>query len=289
MLAINGSAWAPKLTNNNMNTIKNKTFKIAIILLSTSLLGLAEKQDITPDDPGIIRTHTTPTVIEKFTSLRRAYSAKDLNWSEVYNEQVAKKDPDEVSDVKVHIPMLLGMRITDGVVTVMGRDAEQLDDAAVDIEKLAKKLNVSAGALMRAKKVKAFAKRGEWNRVYMELGFLQQDVMRTLNSSKHKGRRVLLISAGWMQGAHIVSGVLKDNYKAEKSTLLREPMLLTSLIKDMNNLDAEKKNNPMAKELLKAMKEILVIVDIPVTGSISKADIEKVHLITSRLRGVVLK
>ena len=260
---------------------------VAGLVCAACVTAAQGKQDVKPGDEGVVMISAAPTVIEKFASLKLAYPKGKLNWTALYDQTLAKgdKDASKVKDVDALIPALLGMRITDGVVTVMGRDSEQLKDAAADIEVFAKKLEVSKRGLERAKKVKSFASDGQWGRVYMELGFLQNDVMRMLNAGKNKNRKVLVVASGWIQGAYVVSSILKEDYKKSKSTLLREPLLLKQLAKQLDALDEKRKKSPVVKKLKGTIDKLIPLVDVPPTGTISEANVKKVNQITKEYRG----
>ena len=83
--------------------------------------------------------------------------------------------------------------------------------------------------LGRARSVRAAANKGEWLKVFMELGFLQQDIMKKIDSPEQSNHGTLLIVTGWMQGARYTSTVIDENYSPETSNLLREPLLAKAL------------------------------------------------------------
>ncbi|NCQ36288.1 hypothetical protein GW813_14675, partial [bacterium] len=150
-----------------------------------------------------------PNPYDKFIALDSALGAGTVKWSEVFNANAADSEPDKLSDTKVAIPALLGFRICDGVMAIKARDAAKLNACADDIEKLGKKLGVTDGDLKRAKLVRSFANQGEWGRVFLELGYLQQDIERTLQRESNAPGKApvqkILYAAGWLQGARYTS------------------------------------------------------------------------------------
>lgn len=257
---------------------KHKIIKgLAVYLLSLNLAYSQGKKDVMLDDPDIVRISPTPTVIEKFMALQKRMKGQNLDWVKVFNTNQIDFDPDTLTDTSVHLPVALGIRMTDGVIAIIAKDAESLNSAAEDIEKLAKKLGVSDKDLARAKHIRAYANRGAWNRVYMELGWLQRDVMVTLDREGSKDRRSLLLSAGWLQAAYITTSLVVENYNEDRSTLVREPILLRQLTKELEGVEESRKSNPIYRSLFACMKEATTLVDVPVGAAIPKESLEKIR------------
>jgi hypothetical protein len=269
-------------------TIPFKSSVLLLLLAAGLPLAAQDKSDVRLDDKDIVRISPTPTVIEKFTALQMRMEEQNLDWVRVYNANQIDFDPDDLTDKDVHMPVALGIRMTDGIIAIMAKHAESLNSSADDIEKIAKKLGVSDKDLARAKQVQAFANRGAWNRVYMELGWLQRDVMTTLDRDGNRDRRSLLLCAGWLQAAYITSGLVKDNYNADRSTLLREPIMLRALIAELDTVKDSSKSTPIFKALHDAMTQTLAVVDTPVGQAIPLESIEKIHAVTQKFRETVV-
>jgi hypothetical protein len=217
-----------------------------------------------------------PTPIDKMIALDSTLGKNGVNWASVWTKNQLDINPNDYSDVDVAIPVLLGMRMSDGVLAIKARDAEKLNEVASDIEKLAKKLNVSDAELARAKQVRLFAGRNEWPRVFLELGYLQHDVLGTLKKDANADRRALLIAAGWLQGVNSISNVINDQYSTQASGLLREPLLIDALLDDLNTLKPEKKQTAQAQALVEELKKIRQWVNVPMRASIPQADVTSI-------------
>lgn len=273
----------------NINTTMKPALLFSTLAIGLGSLAAQEKKDVALDDPRIVRVAPTPTVIEKFTALKMRMKDAKLNWVQVYNSNKIDFDPDNLDDTSVQLPVALGIRITDGIIAIIARNAESLNEAAEDIEQMSKKLGVSDKDLARAKQVRAFANRGSWNRVYMELGWLQKDVMATLDREGNSNRRALLLASGWLQAAHITSSIVAKNYNEDRSTLVREPIMLNHLIKELGKVTPAQKAHPTYKTLLKSISDISKLVDTPVGEPISKDALVKVSAATALFRGAAAK
>ena len=189
-----------------------------------------------------------PSPLDKFLAIDIVLKGK-VNWKKAYTENSEKLDPDKFTDKEVGIPLALGIRIADGVMAVKAHDAELLNQCANDIEKLAKQMGIADSELRRARDVREAANRGEWLRVFMDLAFFQQDIMRLIKTGENETRGTLLIAAGWIQGARYTSKVILADYSPELSNILREPLLAKALIAEVAALPPQLQKNPQVAHL----------------------------------------
>lgn len=263
---------------------KNATLLSACLLTLATPLSAAAPNAKEPFDPnsGVRQAGLgTPTPLDKMIALDTVMGSKRVNWKGACNSYHVDVDPDKYRDKEVAIPAALGMRMSDGVLAIKAKDAEKLGGIATDIEALATKLNVPEEKLARAKKVRTHANRGEWPKVFLELGFLQNDVMKTLDEDGNKNRRAILISAGWLQGARSISGIVLDNFNVESAGLLREPLLVKTLKEDLEKVKSPARESVQVKALIAAMEQIFPLLDIPMHASPSKEDVMKINKISS--------
>jgi len=225
-----------------------------------------------------------PNPYDKFIALDSALGATTIKWKEVMNRTEVNIDPDTIKDTKVAIPALLGFRICDGIMAIKARDAEKLNSCANHIEKMGKKLGVKDNDLRRAKMVRSFANRGEWGRVFLELGYLQQDIERVLQRESGQGGkasvRKILYAAGWLQGARYTSNLVKDNYNAKTGGILREPLLVKELKADLDSVDLPKEG--ILNLISESMAELQKLVDVELHQPLPQANVEKMAELTSR-------
>lgn len=220
--------------------------------------------------------------MDKFLGLDAALGSKGVKWSTVYNEVAANADLNALKD-ETDVSLALGVRIADGIMAVKAQDANALNDCASDIEALAKKLKVSEAQLERAKKTRALANKGQWLMVFWEMGCLQVDILKSLSEKGNEKRRTLIITAGWMQGAHYAAHVINQRYTPELSNYLREPLLVKQLIKEMKALPEKTLTNSKVGELTTALNDLYTIVNIPLDGSIAKGDVNRMTELTQTL------
>lgn len=224
-----------------------------------------------------------PTPYDKFIALDQVLNKTKVNWGQTFRKVAVDVDPDSYTDKDVAIPMILGIRIADGVMAIKASDAELLNKCASDIEKLAKKMGVADDDLTRARAVRAAANKGEWMKVFMELGFFQQDIMKKIDQPEHANHGTLLIVAGWMQGARYTTTVISENYSAETSQLLREPLLAKALKEKVGSLPANMQGNALVGKLKEILPQLEAILTVPVNGSISKENVDQLNKLSTEV------
>ncbi len=229
-----------------------------------------------------------PTPYDKFLALDGALGKARVNWKAAFAKTKVDVDPDEIADAKVALPTLLGFRIADGAMAIKAHDAELLNQCASDIEAMAKKLGVGEAELARAKKVRASANAGEWLRVFLDLGFLQQDILRTLSRPENKAQGTLVIAGGWVQGVRSVASVVEDNYTPDASNILREPMLVGALLAKLQALPEGTRRSPVVEKMVASLQEIKSIVDIKLDGTIPPEKVERIRALASEVVTVAL-
>jgi hypothetical protein len=232
-----------------------------------------------------------PNPYDKFIALDGALKTGAINWNKVYSSNLADCDPDKLTDTKVAIPALLGFRICDGVMAIKARDAPKLNDCADDIEKLGKKLGVTDADLRRAKLVRTFANQKEWGRVFLELGYLQQDIERVLErESQTPGKapvKKILYAAGWLQGVRYTSRLVNDHYGPKTAGLLREPLLVKALKADLDATNLPKEG--ILLKLSDALGKLEKLVDVELHGALSKEAIAEMATLSSKTVNDCLK
>lgn len=263
---------------------------LAALLLTCAALPLRAADEKAPFDPKSAKEGGLgmPTPFDKFLALEQLTSGDEIEWGAIFKKVAVDLDPDNFNEKDAAIPMALGVRIADGVMAIKARDAELLNKCAADIEKLAGKMGIKEDDMGRARAARAAANKGEWLKVFLELGFFQQQIMQTLDSKENTDRGTLLIVAGWMQGARYTTAVVERHYTKEASNILREPLLVRALQEKIDGLPAGVKSNKGVQAFKDALPKALKIVDVPLQGSISKEDVAKLNQLATEAVQAVL-
>ncbi|MCH7228917.1 hypothetical protein [Haloferula sp. A504] len=262
-----------------------------VLIAGTTLSAFAQGEGKTSfnDAKTIDGSMIRPNPYDKFIALDDALGENTVDWRGILSTLQVDVNPEDLSDKEVGIPAMLGFRICDGVMAIKARDAEMLRACADDIEALGKIMGVTDGDLRRAKLVRSYADRGLWTRVFLELGFLQQDIenvlKRDFDKSSEKGTvpvGKILYAAGWMQGARYTSTIISQNYNPTTAGLLREPRLVAELNKQLGEV-SNRKDADIVKILSTALTELEQLVDVPMGGKISEKNVKRIAEVTSTI------
>ncbi|MDD5200699.1 MAG: hypothetical protein PHC88_12960 [Terrimicrobiaceae bacterium] len=248
----------------------------------------AQAQEKAKFDPSLAQNAKLPlpSPYDKLLAIQEAIGNKNVRWSEVYNAVAVDVDPNKL-DSRADLALALGVKIADGILSVKSQNIENLNTCADQIEALAKKLGATDDDLRRARAVRENANKEKWLNVFLELGFLQTDIMKILNEKGTESERTLIVAAGWMQGARHVTYLIAENYTPDLSNILREPLLVGALEKDLKSLPAKTKADPKVAALLNAYPQALVIVDVKRDEAISKENVGKLKSIADKAIGAV--
>jgi len=272
-----------------MRSTPGLPYKVALFLFIGCLGALpllaAENEEKAPYDPTKAKDAGVgmPSPYDKFIALDQVLTKTKVKWDDTFRKVAVDIDPDAFTDKDVAVPMILGVRIADGVMAIKANNAELLNKCATDIEKLAKKMGVADSDLARARAVRTAANKGEWLKVFMELSFLQQDIMKKIDQPEHATHGTLLIVCGWMQGARYTSTVVGENYSEETSNLLREPLLAKALKEKVESLPENMQSSPLVTKLRDVLPQIEKILTIPIKGSISKESVGELNRLATEV------
>jgi hypothetical protein len=269
--------------NNVMQTLSLRL--LAVLLLSAAAPSAIAQQPAAgtspaPEKPAFdpskakaeISRLPLPSPYDKLLAIETAAKGRPIKWGKVYDAVAIDVDANSCPD-KTSAALALGVKIADGLVAVKSQDIEKLNTCATQIESIAKKLGAGPEELKRARLVRENANKGKWLDVFLELGFLQADIMKILNRPENLDMRKLIIATGWMQGARHVTFYLKENYNPEISNVLREPMLVGELSKEISALPPEILAHPRVKPIPAALKKVLPIVSIGKEEPVSKENV----------------
>jgi hypothetical protein len=219
-----------------------------------------------------------PSPYDKMLAIEMAAKGKKIQWGKVYDAVAIDVDANSCPD-KTSAALALGVKIADGLVAVKSQDVEKLNSCATQIESIAKKLGAGDEELKRARLVRESANKGKWLDVFLELGFLQADIMKVLNRQENANDRKLIIASGWMQGARHITYYLVEHYDAEISNVLREPLLVGELGKEIKELPSQTLAHPRVKALPAAFEQALPLVSVGKDQAVSKENVAKLKTI----------
>ena len=235
-----------------------------------------------------------PSIIDKFLAMEIEFDKAGIKIRGADGAKVYRRSYDNCSvDVNlaklqtgsdVGAALALGMKIADGIVALKARHAEGMKQCADAIDPLARKLGAGDEDLRRAREVKRLADKGLWRDAFMELGFLQEDIVIEVERNQGKREKAILIFMGaWVQGGRHVTELMLEHHQPMIGNILREPMFIQQALEEMKVLPAETRNDPKFKAVEADMTRFLKIIDIKMDADVPKPQIEEYHQMCLKL------
>ncbi len=264
------------------------------VLTSAGLSLLLAASSVAQDAPHEGRQHDTElpqiSVIDKLLAVEASLNAKkhrssEEEWSRDYEDLYQRSQRNgQLSMVNgggkndTMNALALGIKASDAVLALKGRDVEGLNMASEQIEQIALKLGASKKELGMADTVKRYADGKRWLDAFMALGFLQRNVLYYLKENpEKKPQAVLIILGGWMQGGRCVTSVIEKEYTDEVSNILREPRLVDLFKKNVDDLPPEILKDPLIQDIAKQLPEIRKRVAVGFHDPVKLEDVKWLH------------
>lgn len=177
----------------------------------------------------------------------------------------------------------LGMRVADAFVAVQAKDAQALRRASDVIEVLSLELSADLSLKGKIAVANKLADEGKWTELRTILESVRIDVLGELKKNKDKDSVALATVGGWLRGLNIASMALTEPYDAESTKLMRQPLLVAYLKRQLEGLGAKAKSAPFVTKMIGQMDAIAKLTDIPDGKTMSKEDLQKLNQISSEL------
>ncbi len=232
------------------------------------------------------------SIIDKLLSIEGALNSKlqrstEDQWARDYSElyQLFREDG-RLSAIRGQgantacNALALGVKACDAVIALKARNLEALNQAAEQIDQLAKKLGASDGELGMSSTVRIYANKKQWFNAFLALGRLQRDVTNYLESSADKRKRdqaVLVVVGGWLQGGRCVTHVVDTHYDDYVSNILREQRLVALIEENMAAMDATYLNDPLVSEIMKTLPALRALVSVGLRDPVKQPAVKELH------------
>ncbi len=173
------------------------------------------------------------------------------------------------------LALALGIKISDAILAVKGRNAEGLETSLGQIEQLADKLGIAAEHLSKSQNVRQHAAEARWHDAFMYFGFLQHELIRQLSrSSETKGDAVLVLCGIWLQSGQWVTEIVLQHYSDPLSQSLKEVKMVEVLSNEVDKLPHSSKQDSVVKDLATLLSAVPAHVNAEQSGGISKKDVQ---------------
>lgn len=237
-----------------MSALKISLFILAGLAVSVFAQRPSDQTGQLPSQARKVEGVLVPAPKEIFHSLDEFRNA---NWRAVQRPKVAhwKSHGDQVQ-----IAILLGVDIAEGFVAMEAEDSTEVRNVGNTVLKLARGLGVEKGALRRSRSIMEYADKNEWTAARKEWDGVFSDLQSGMIEIKSKELAQLVSLGGWLRGTEALCALVLQNYSPERAELIRQPVMLDSLEKELLGLSSEVKNRPIVAKMVEGIRRIRVII-----------------------------
>ena len=191
-----------------------------------------------------------PVPKEIFHSLDEFRTA---NWRAVQRLEVVhwKSHGDQVQ-----IALLLGVAVAEGFIAMEAEDPTEVKNVGNTVLRLARGLGVEKSALRRSRSIMEYADKNEWAAARKEWDGVFSDLENGMIEVKSKELAQLVSLGGWLRGTEALCALVLQDYSPERTQIIRQPVLLDYLEKQLLAMDSEIKSRPIVAKMVEGIRRI---------------------------------
>ena len=237
-----------------MSALKISFLILAGVAISVSAQTPSDQSGQLPSQATKVEGVVVPVPKEIFHSLDEFRGA---NWRAVQQPEVVywKSHGDQVQ-----IAILLGVEIAEGFIAMEAQDSTEVKDLGNTVLKLARGLGVEKDALRRSRSIMETADKSEWAAARNEWDGVFSDLQSGMIEIKSKELAQLVSLGGWLRGTEALSTLVLQNYSPERAELIRQPVLLDYLEKELLGLSSKAKKRAIVAKMVQGIRRIRVLI-----------------------------
>ena len=204
---------------------------------------------------------------------------RDANWSALKRPEVArwKSHGDQAQ-----IATLLGVEIAEGFIAMEAKDSTEVKNLGNSVLSLARGLGIRERALRRSGSIMELADKNEWSEARKEWDGVLSDLETGMIEIKSEQLAQLVSLGGWLRGTEALSGLVLQNYSAERSNLIRQLALIDYLEKQLSAMSNDIRARPIVVKLRDGIQTIRSLVESE-NGPPTEETVRKVHGVCAEL------
>jgi hypothetical protein len=202
---------------------------------------------------------------------------RDANWRAVKRPEVAGW---KSHGNQAQIATLLGVVIAEGFIAMEAEDSTGVKDLGRTVLALARGLGVEDRALRRSRSIMEFADKSEWAAAREEWDGVLSDIEGGMIELKSTQLAQLVSVGGWLRGTEALSALVLQKYSSEGSALIRQPVLIDYLEKQLLAMSSDSQARSIVVKLLDGIRRIRTLSE---NGPLPEETVRKVHGICKEL------
>jgi len=246
------------------------SFVLAVAVTSVFAQPSSEQDSQIPSQARRVHGVAVPVPKEIFLSLDQF---RDANWRAVKRPEVAgwKSHGDQAQ-----IATLLGVVIAEGFIAMEAEDSTEVKNIGRTVLTLARGLGVGKRALRRSRSIMELADKNEWTAARQEWDRVLSDIEGGMIELKSTQLAQLVSVGGWLRGTEALSALVLQKYSPERSGLIRQPVLVGYLEKQLLAMSTDVGGRPIVAKLLDGIRGIRPLVEGE-NGPLPEETVRKVH------------
>jgi len=259
-----------------VSALKLCLFSLAVVAIPASAQTASEQNSQLTSQAKQVHGVAVPVPKEIFRSLDQF---RDANWRAVKRPEVArwKSHGDQAQ-----IATLLGVVIAEGFIAMEAEDSTEVKNLGRTVLALARGLGVEKRALRRSRSIMELADKNEWTAARQEWDGVLSDLESGMIQLKSAQLARLVSLGGWLRGTEALCALELQNYSSERSNLIRQPVLVTYLEKQLLAMSSDAQSRPVVVKLLDGIRRIRTVVEAG-NGPVPEETVREVHRICEEL------
>ncbi len=161
---------------------------------------------------------------------------------------------------QVQIAILLGVETAEGFIAMEAEDSTEVKSLGKTVLKLARGLGVEKRALRRSRSIVEYADKGEWLAARKEWDGVFSDLRSRMIEIKSKELAQLVSLGGWLRGTEALCALVLQNYSSQRAELLRQPVLVDCLEKQLLDMSGQVQTRPIVVKMLSGIRKIRTLI-----------------------------
>jgi hypothetical protein len=249
-------------------------FILAIVATPAFAQTSFEQNNQLPSQAKEVNGIAVPVPKEIFRSLDQF---RDANWRVVKRPEVARW---KSQGNQAQIATLLGVVIAEGFIAMEAEDSGEVKSLGRTVLALARGLGVEERALRRSRSILELADKNEWTAARQEWDGVLSDIENGMIELKSTQLAQLVSVGGWLRGTEALSALLLQKYSSEGSALIRQPVLVDYLEKQLVTMSSDIQARSIVVKLLDGMRRIRTLSE---NEPLPEETVRKVHGICKEL------
>jgi hypothetical protein len=251
-------------------------FVLAVAVINAVSQTSSEENNQLPSQAKQVHGVAVPVPKEIFRSLDQF---RDANWSAVKRPEVARW---KSRGDQAQIATLLGVVIAEGFIAMEAEDSTEVKNLGSTVLALARGLGVEKRAIRRSRSIIELADKGEWTAARQEWDGVLSDLESGMIELKSAQLAQLVSVGGWLRGTEALSALVLQKYSPERTELLRQPVLVSYLEKQLLAMSSDFQAAPIVGKLLDGIRKIRSLVESE-NRPLPKETVREVHRICDEL------